>query len=345
MIPDESNEDLKVSGQAAPPNTHYIGKQNGAWGTPHMKIHGGNKALNQTVADLAGSLTDVERHIRRDDRREIAKGILTAVFWQEVTRSQVTGYKMSSGSKSSIDKDQLIECWRALAHHYRGARHQGALELGAEQLEKLSPAEAISVVYAIRREVEPVLNKEMETKQLRIGINVPILGQIGLGTLRWTARGPRVSIRKLRWRLVRLLVEIVVWTSAVLGTIHWIAWTIFNEPYLTQVFDGVAKLIQLFLLISTTCIVLGVARVVAKRKRSIQLVVRIGGWSFVAGGWSLWLYWVLFSTDSTLVVLEPVLKIGLVFCVLSAYLIGWLLRRNVATGNRREQPGDLVPSH
>ena len=292
-----------------------------------------SRATDQIAADLAEKLKVVAKRMQRDDGTKITNTIAQAVIAQEATRMHVVGGKMNRGLKSEMDKDQLVAYWRALAHHYRGTRQQEALKLGAEQLEKLSSADAISLVYAIRGEIKPVLNKEMETKQLKVGIKIPVIGQFGLGALRWTARGPRVSIRKLRWLLVRLFAEIVVWASAGLGTIHWIAWTIFNEPFVAHASEDATKLVQLVLLIATTGVAWIVPRVIAEHKWIAKWLFRVIGWGIVVGGWLHWGHWVLLDGNPVWGAFEPVQKIALILCVLSTYLAGWSLRHMFPRGN------------
>lgn len=291
------------------------------------------KFSGEDWANVAKGFEEVGKHIRNlDDKSDIVAGIAASVLAQEITRMVITKNKMTNEMKSDIDKDYLIAYWRVLAHHYRGAKHQEIFKNGLKQLEKLTSEETKNVIHDIRRSIQPTLNREMEEKVVKIGLDIPLLGKIGLGKLKWTVRGPRVSVRRFQVRLFRLFVESVVWLSVLLGTIHWFMWTIFKNPYLVQEFEGTMKFVQFVLLVPTTIIVWVLGRgdgprFVHKDRKFTRSSIRIGGWSLVVGGWSYWIAWVLLDVTNELLVLEPLGKIAFPFFLVSGCLAGWLLGR------------------
>ena len=165
----------------------------------------------------AGFEDDFERiaeRIQSDvNKRDIVLALTAAIVAQEITRIAVTKSKMDIGRRSDLEQNQLVAYWRVLGGHYEGSRQGKAFVTGVEHLERLTPEEATDVVYEIRRMVKPELDREMEEKELKLHLGIPLLGKIGLGKFRWTARGPRVAIRKLRTRLLRRLIEGIIWAS------------------------------------------------------------------------------------------------------------------------------------
>ena len=306
------------------------------------KINDGQDTSNTGGAGIPMDLTEAQQYIPRDDSSEIVSQLKASVAGQEMSRIIVTKSKMTVGLQSEIDRDQLMAYWRVLAHHYRGSKFQEIFERGVKQLQKLSPENSKIIVHMIRQSIESTLNREMEQKEINFGLNIPLIGKIGLGKLRLAARGPRISLRRLQMRLFRLVIEIVVGMSVLLGTLHWIAWTIFNEPYLAQTFTSTAKFVQLVLLLATTIIVWAITRdggpqfdTVDKRKLT-GTIFRFIGWSLVLGGWIHWWGWLLFDGASELVFLEPVLKMTLPFFLLSGCVLAWLLRRILVRSGNHE---------
>ena len=209
------------------------------------------------AAPISPQLESIEEYIEnRDDKREIVDQLTASVVAQEITRMVVTENKMNTGVRSDIDKDRLIAYWRVLANHYRGAKHQEIFEKGIRQLEKLTSEEAKNVIHEIRRIITPTLNREMERKEIKIGLNLPIIGKIGLGKFEWRMQGPRVSIRKFQRRLLRFICQGLLWSSVLFGTVHWVMWTMFNSPYLVHEFEGMAKVVQFVLLFPASVIML-----------------------------------------------------------------------------------------
>ena len=275
-----------------------------------------------------GSEDDLERIAARlrniEEPVNTVRTLAAAVVAQEVTRIAVTKSRMDVGVRSDVDKSQLVACWRVLGNHYEGSRAGEALVCGVEHLERLPSKEASDVVYEIRCMVKPVLDKEMEEEELELKFDIPLLGKIGLGKFRWAARGPRVAIRKLRVRLLRYLIEGVLWTSVLLGAVHWFAWMIFDQPYLSQQFDGIAKAVQFILLALTTLNVLVFG--IAISRRGPRVAIRWGGSAIIVTGWGYWLMWVLLDQSIDGVVVEGLAQIGVLVFVLSGGIACWIVR-------------------
>lgn len=279
---------------------------------------------------FASSEGDFERIAARiqsnaEERGGIVRALKAAVVAQEITRIVITKGKMDVGRPSDFDKSQLVAYWRVLSGHYDGSKAGKAFVDGVEHLEKLSPEEATDVIYEIRRMVKPELDREMEEEELKLNLDIPLLGKIGLGKFRWTARGPRVAIRKLRTRLLRWLIEGTICASVLLGAVHWFTWMILDRPYLTQQFEGIAKVAQFVLLFVTTLIVWALG--IANSWPGLRTAIRWGGWSVVAIGWGYWLMWVVFGQPIDGVVVEGVRQIGLLVFVLSGGIACWIMRR------------------
>ena len=185
--------------------------------------------LSGIVADLDNEFTDI---LDRPDRNEIIRGLTAAVLVQEMTRMTVTKIRMAVGSRRSINKAQLHSDWLTLCRHYAGGRHETILDDGVTQLEKLPPEEAQETIHSIRQAIEPDLNWAMEQKVVKIGFDVPLVGKIGIGKFSLNLSGTRAAMLTLRGRLIRLLVQSVLWISVVLGTLHWLVWILFNELFL-----------------------------------------------------------------------------------------------------------------
>ena len=259
------------------------------------------------------------------EKRDIVQALTAAIVAQELTRIAVTKSKMDIGQRSDFDKGQLVAYWRVPSDHYEGSRAGKAFVKGVEHLEKLSSEEVTDVVYEIRRMVKPELDREMEETELKLHFDLPLLGKIGFGKFKWTARGPLVAIRKFRMRLLRRLFEGVIWSSVLLGTVHWLTWMIFDWPYLAESFVGIAKVVQFVLLALTTTLVWGLW-LVNSRSWS-RTAILYGGWSVLAIGWVYWLMWVVFGRMIDGVIVEGVKQIGLLVFVLSGGITCWIVRR------------------
>ena len=258
------------------------------------------------------------------ENRDIVQALTAAIVAQELTRIAVTKSKMEIALRSDFDKGQLVACWRVLSDHYEGSKAGKAFVKGVEHLEKLSSEEATDVVYEIRRMVKPELDREMEETELKLHLDLPLLGKIGFGKFRLTARGPRVAIRKFRIRLLRWLFEGVIWTSVLLGAVHWLTWMIFDRPYLAQPFMGIAKVVQFVLLALTTTLVWGLSK--ANSRSWPRTAILCGGWSVLAIGWGYWLMWVVVGRTIDGVIVEGVKQIGLLVFVLSGGIACWAVR-------------------
>ena len=243
----------------------------------------------------------------------------------------VTKIKMDAGIRSNIDAKRIRSDWKVLRRHYEGARHARALDEGVRQLKKLSMAQAQDVIHKIRISIEPSLNWAMEEKVMKIGLSLPIAGRIGIGNLRFTLRGTRVAMRSLRNRGIRLLIQSTIWLSVAAGSVHWISWTFFNEPFLVSTFANLAKLTQFILLISTTLIVWVLAR--AKRDDSTATtspfapLIRSLPWGIVILGWCHFVVWFLPGLSIEFRGLEGVAQLLLPFFLVSGGLAAWVSGR------------------
>ena len=242
----------------------------------------------------------------------------------------VTRIKMDAGIRSAIDPECVRSDWQVLCRHYAGAKHARILDHGVAQLEKLSPEQAREVIFLIRCSMEPSLNWAMEEKTVKIGLALPVVGKLGIGNLYFNLRGTRVAMRSLGGRLIRLAVQGALWLAVATGTVHWISWAIFQEPYLASTFGSLAKLTQFLLLMSTTLVVWALARVrrddSAVRHGRISRVVRLAAWGIVIAGWCHFLAWLLgISSESD--GLGAATKLLLPFFLVSGGVAAWVSGR------------------
>ena len=274
--------------------------------------------LTSLVDDLDDALAD---SLDRSDSGQIIQGIAAAICIEELTRMTVTRTKMDAGIRSAIDAERVRADWQVLCRHYAGAMHARILDHGVAQLEKLSPEQAQEVIYMIRRSIEPSLNWAMEEKVVKIGLALPVVGRIGIGNLRFNLRGTRVAMQSLSDRLIRLAVQGVLWLAVAAGTVHWISWTFFDEPYLASTFGSLAKLTEFILLISTTLVVWALARVrrddSTARHSRVSRFIRLAAWGVVASGWCYFLVWLLLGISSEASGLEATAKLLLPFFLVS----------------------------
>ena len=285
-----------------------------------------NRISAEPFASFEGDFDSIAARIQSGvEKNDIVHALTAAIVAQELTRIEVTKIKMDIGQRSDFDKGQLVAYWRVLGDHYEGSRAGKAFVKGVEHLEKLSSEEATDVVYEIRRMVKPELDREMEETELKLHLDLPLLGKFGVGKFRWTARGPLVAIRKFRIRMLRWLFEGVIWASVLLGAVHWLTWTIFDQPYLAQSFVGIAKVVQFVLLALTTTLVLGLW--LANSRSWPRTAILCGGWSVLAIGWVSWLMWVVFGRTIDGVIVEGVKQIGLLVFVLSGGFACWVVQR------------------
>ena len=291
------------------------------------------KISDARFRSLADDLKGTEVHIpNHEDKTDIVGRVSGAVISQEITRMVATKSKMILEARSEIDKDRQIAYWRVLAYHYRGSKYQEIFEKGVGRLEKLTAEEARNLIHAIRSFIEPSLNREMEEKEISIGFELPLIGKFGLGNFRWRARGTRINVRRLQIRLVRIAGLSILWLSALLGTVHWIAWTMFNYPSLIQEFEGIAKGIMFVLLISIT-----LALWILERSENPQPaeggrhlarnIFRIAGYVLAIGGWIYWLAWVVLNLPLESQLLEPLLKMALPFYLTTTWIAAWVIGR------------------
>ena len=287
--------------------------------------------LTNLVDDLDDALAD---SLDRSDSWQIIQGIAAAICIEELARMTVTRIKMDAGIRSAIDAERVRSDWQVLCRHYAGARHARILDHGVAQLEKLSPEQAQEVIYMIRRSIEPSLNWAMEEEVVKIGLTLPVIGRIGIGNLRFNLRGTRVAMQSLRGRLIRLAVQGVLWLAVAAGTVHWISWTFFDEPYLASTFGSLAQLTQFILLISTTLVVWALARVhrddSTARHSRVSRFIRFAAWGVVASGWCYFLVWLLLGSSNEASGLEAAAKLLLPFFLVSggiaAWVSGWVFR-------------------
>ena len=207
-------------------------------------------------SNVADSLGEAEKYIGSHlDKQESLRALAFAVVAEESSHLTITKQKMIAGELIDIDKARLIADWEVLARHYRGAKHQQILEAGVKQLRKLTPEETRHGVHEIRCALESTVNWSMETRTVNLHLELPALGKIALGKFHVNLKGPRVAVRKFLGRAVRLVTASCLWLAVAWGMVHWFAWTIFNEPFLVQHFEGTAKVALCFLLVPTTFLV------------------------------------------------------------------------------------------
>ena len=276
--------------------------------------------------ELAEALKRIEGH---PDRHKIVQALAAAAIAQELSRMTMTKVKMIAGQLSAVNPNTLITDWRVLSRHYAGGKHQKVLDDGAEALGKLELDEAQRVIHEIRCAIEPHVNRAMEEKTIRVGFNIPIIGPIAFARFHLNIRGPRVAVHKFQGRVIRLLIQYSLWLSVVLGTAHWISWTIFDVRYLVVNFEGWAKLAQFLLLISTTVIVWAIFRGQTKRfseqRRYFSFkMLRLAAWLIVTAGWCYWLVWLTFGIPSGNLGVEAAAKLALPFFVVCGSVGAWL---------------------
>ena len=284
-------------------------------------------------SNVSESLGEAEKYIAsRMDKEEILRALTVAVIAEELTRLTITKQKMIAGEIADLDKERLISDWEVLARHYKGAKHQKILEEGVNQIRKVTPEETRLVIHEIRCAIEPTVNWAMEAKAVNLNLDIPILGKIVLGKFHLNMKGPRVAIRKFQGRVVRLVTEYSLWLAVALGMVHWIAWTIFNESFLVQNFEGMAKIVWLILLIPTTLLVWALWRdggpgFLSEANKLARSAFRLGVWSLVAGGWSFCVVWLFFGLPEDLPLLVALAKMALPFVLIFGSLAAWLLAR------------------
>ena len=278
---------------------------------------------------LASALKQIEGH---QHGNEIVKALAGAVIAQELTRMTVTGTKMTAGDLSSVDPNTIISDWQVLSRHYASDKYQSVFDSGAEALRKLTQREAQHVIYEIRIAIESTVNQEMEKKVVRVALSVPIIGPILSANLSFAISGTQVAVRKLQGRMVRLFVQYSLWLSVVLGTIHWISWAIFNEPYFVLYFEEWAKLSQFLLLISTTFIVWALLTTRGKRlpregSRWPLTILRIVGWLIVVSGWCYWFVWLIIGIPDEITGLAEPAKLVMPFILILGSVGAWMSGR------------------
>ncbi len=216
-----------------------------------------------------------------------------------------------------------------LSRHYVGGKHQTSLDKGIRQLEKLTKEEARHVIYEIRCAIETTINREMEEKTINIGLAIPVIGKIGLGSIRLNVRGTRLAVRKFQGRFVRLLVKNSLWLAVIAGTIHWISWTIFDEPFLASRFENLAKVIQFVLLLPITFGVLIITQsdilsFIGDKTNSLRKFIKWALWFIAVGGWFYWIIWLLFGIPKGVTGLEEVLQLSLPFLLILGSVGVWM---------------------
>ena len=293
-----------------------------------------DKHIDPIISKLTGVVDDLNdalvESLDRPNSRQIIQGIAAAICVQELTRMVVTRIKMDAGIRSAIDPECVRSDWQVLCRHYAGAKHARILDHGVAQLEKLTPEQAREVIFLIRCWMEPSLNWAMEEKTVKIGLALPVVGKLGIGNLYFNLRGTRVAMRSLGGRLIRLAVQGALWLAVATGTVHWISWAIFQEPYLATTFGSLAKLTQFLLLMSTTLVVWALARVrrddSSVRHGRISRVVRLAAWGIVIAGWCHFLAWLL-GISSEAVGLGAAMKLLLPFFLVSGGIAAWVSGR------------------
>ena len=216
---------------------------------------------------LDGALKQLKGH-KRQEKTTVLRAILGAVVAQEILRMLVTKQEMVAGLLQIEDRDTLVSDWGVFARHYAGTKYQKVFEAGVQNIQMLSPSESQEVIREIRCAVEPFVNEAMREKRIRIGFKLPFFGEFGKFYI--NLRGSVTAIRKFQGRMVRRIVQTILWMAVVVGTAHWISWTIFDQSYLVASFEGLAKITHFLLLVSTTAAVWVFARLAKNSSR--------GGW-------------------------------------------------------------------
>ena len=266
------------------------------------------------------------------DKKSILKGLVAAIIAQEITRITVTKKPMNVNFLSEINGDKLTSYWDILAFHYRGGMHQRIFENGAMQLRKVPSEEISPLIQKIQYAIEPILNEEMSQRTLSLGLSIPFLGRIGLGNFRFSITGPRTAIRKFQLRGLRMLTEWCIMAAAILGTVHWFVWTIFNSSYLAYWSVPATSVMLLVLLLCATFMIwLCIKKeglIVSKIKTKLGIMLyKILGLLILGFGWLYWTLWTLTDLPRTVNLLEPAMKLALPVYILSAALLGWIVGR------------------
>lgn len=286
---------------------------------------------------------ELERRLPdHEDRGSILSGLVRAVVTEEVARQTITKQPMISGQVTDIDKNAVISRWKCLAEHYRGSKHEQHLRDGVEQLEGLNPDVAVQMIHHIRRQLAPAINWSMERTVIQPSVKVP-WGRFVLDGFQ--VRGTRVALWKWRSQVVRLAARAVLWSAAISGSVHWILWVMFEQPYLLQQFPGVAKAVQFILIGCTTLFAWAFtrsrsARPRAGRSRLVGAGVAIGCWGLLAAAWVHWILWVVFRVPDLLVPVEPFAKMGQALFLMAALAAAFVLSKRLQEGDQdREAPG------
>ena len=158
----------------------------------------GPEKIQSALDDILSEFTNALKHIESyQDKNEIIRDLTAAVIVQEISRMTLAKTRMFAGELSDVNQGDLIIVWQVLSRHYAGGKYQASLDKGIRQLEKLTQEEARHVIYEIRCAVEPTINREMEEKTIKIKLDIPIIGKIGLGSFRFNVRGTRLAIEKI----------------------------------------------------------------------------------------------------------------------------------------------------
>ena len=161
--------------------------------------------------------------------------------------------------------------------------------------------------------------------EIRILLHIPLLGEIPLVSCNVKVRGKPIAIGTF----VRPLAQSILWIAVAFGTAHWISWTIFDQSYLVAKFEGLAKLTQFLLLISTTVIVWALARRNENDARSswLSVFLRLAAWLTVVAGWCYWTAWLILEIPNGIPGLEEAVKLSLPFFLACGGFGAWILGR------------------
>ena len=158
--------------------------------------------------------------------------------------------------------------------------------------------------------------------EIRIPLRIPFLGNISLVNCELNIRGTPIAIGKF----FRLLAQSFLWIAVAFGTAHWVSWTIFDQSYLVDKFEEVAKLTQLLLLFSTTVIVWALTRRDEDNIRSgwPRFLRRMAAWVTVTAGWCYWAAWLIMEIPSGIPGLEEAVKLSLPFFLVCGSFGAWI---------------------
>lgn len=145
----------------------------------------------------------------------------------------------------------------------------------------------------------------------------------------WTPPAPR---RSKQTRMYLKLLRYSLWFAVFFWTAHWVSWTIFNQPYVVDELNIIAKITFPLLLVCATFCVWLISRIfkpsqTKPAKSFLRKILVSLSWLIVILGWGYWLIWVFHDIQSdppaVIAIKKLVLLFILVFGGLGAYATRW----------------------